>query len=219
MGNHTNSHQCSDKLPLAAWEEDVARCKLALGKVEKKAKYWFRFPCLQRGKTVERRNSAVGFVEKTGHRVAPVSVDNSDYLLVAPYVEALERGDETSAQEIGQAWVEHILAAVRHYQGVAHDRMDRQVKHILLLHANVLAADYLDTLLSGLKKEGLAFISLDAAMEDEVYSRQDDYAGPIGLSWLYRFKPHAEGLWTWDEEQYKALKERFVDKPKNPDDS
>lgn len=161
-----------------------------LQKVDKREDYWFRFPCLHRGRTVERRDAAVRFVEKTGHRVATVSVDNSDYLLVKPYVDALKKGDQEKAREIGRAWVQHIVETVRHFRQVAVERTGRQVKHILLLHANAPAADYLDELLAALEKEGLTFISLEEAMKDPAYSRPDDYAGPSGPSWLYRFKPH-----------------------------
>ena len=208
LANHSNSHPKIDDLELDEWRKDVETCTGRLGKFLGTTPKWFRFPCLQSGKTLEKRAAALKILKDLGHSVAPVSVDTGEYVLVKPYVKALSAGDKPRAAKIGQAYVAHVMAAVRHYREVSRERLGRQIRHILLLHANALAADYLDQLLTELEKEGFSFITFDYAMADPAYALEDDYAGPIGLSWLYRFKPHVTGSWEWDARELERLKKQ-----------
>ncbi len=211
LGNHSSSHPEIDDLEIDVWRKDVEQCTERLGKYLGKPPKWFRFPYLHSGKTREKRDAALKILKDLGHEVAPVSVDTGEQALVKPYVDALVAGDKARAEEIGKAYVDHLLAAVRHYREVSRERLGRQIRHVLLLHANALAADYLDELLTALEKEGFSFITFDYAMADPAYALEDDYAGPIGLSWLYRFKPEMTGAWEWDDEELARLKNQATE--------
>ena len=63
----------------------------------------------------------------------------------------------------------------------------REIKQVLLLHANPLNAEHFDELVRMMKRRGYAFISLDEALEDPAYRLPDSYAGTRGLSWLHRW--------------------------------
>ncbi len=209
LGNHSHSHPHIDALSPDDWREDIETCVERLRTQAGVEPEWFRFPYLQSGKTVARRDAAKATLAGMNLRVAPVSVDTGEYALVAPYVAALAAGDPRKAKAIGDAWVDHVMDAVHHYKEISEARLGRQIRHVLLLHANALAADHLDALLARLKADGARFVSLDHALADPAYAREDDYAGGIGLSWLYRFAPQATGGWEWDDAQVKALRERF----------
>lgn len=101
-----------------------------------------------------------------------------------------------------------MLDAVRHFRAAARAKMGREVDHILLLHANALNADHLGALLDALKKDGAEFVSVDAALKDEVYRRPDRYAGGLGISWLYRIDPVTTTR-PWDDRTWAAIKRRF----------
>ncbi len=208
LGNHSNTHPNLNEISLEEFENEVITCSRLLKKITGKSPRFFRYPMLQQGSTVERRDGARAILERLILRTAHVSVDTGEYVLVKPYVAALRAGNSTRAKEIGRAYLEHLITAVRHYREVARSRTGREVNHILLLHANALAADYLDDLLEALKSEGLRFITLEQALADPVYSRKDDYVGRIGLSWLYRFEPAMDEAWAWDNQQVKELQER-----------
>jgi len=209
LGNHSNSHPHIDALSPADWEKDIETCVDRLRTQAGVEPAWFRFPYLQSGKTIARRDAAVATLAGMKLRGAPVSVDTGEYALVAPYVKALAAGDTRTADAIGAAWVTHVVDAVQHYKKISKERLGRQVRHVLLLHANALAADHLDALLTRLEADGARFVSLDHALADPAYAREDDYAGGIGLSWLYRFAPQMTDAWAWDNAQVKALQEQF----------
>jgi hypothetical protein len=176
---------------------------------------WFRFPYLQRGRTPEKRDAALAIVTAASQRVAPVTIDTSEWALAKPYVDALKAGDKARAQRIGAGWVEHIVAASLHARQVAKETLKQPIPQVLLLHANAVAADYLGTLLAKLARAGFAFESFERVMEHPVYARADHYAGPVGLSWLYRIEEanQARRRWDWDNGQLRALRRRFGLRP------
>jgi hypothetical protein len=161
------------------------------------------------GSTRERRDAAVRALAELGHHIAWVSIDNSEWALVRPYVEALERGDHGRAAAIARAYVDHVREAARRYRELARRRTGRDPAHVLLLHANALAADHLGALLDALVADGFRFVSLDAALSDPLYRLPDRYVGPVGLSFLHRVDPDAEKSWRWDRDQLEALRARF----------
>jgi hypothetical protein len=78
----------------------------------------------------------------------------------------------------------------------------RDVAHVLLIHANALAADHLGQVLDHFQTQGGTFVSLTEALADPIYGLDDRYTGPKGFSWLYRIDPNgtrAEQL--WDEQE------------------
>ena len=209
LGNHSTTHPHIDDLSNEAWESDVRGCRDRLKSVTGRRPVWFRFPYLQTGRTPKKRAGARRILKRLGHRMAHVSIDTGEWVLVAPYVAALKAGDQTLARSIGRAWVDHVLAAVRRYRQLARERVGREIGHVLLLHANALAADYLGELLDAVAAMGLPFVPLDAAMKDPVYARRDGYSGTTGLSWLYRFEPAMTGAWAWDSGQVETFRRRF----------
>ncbi|MBN1424199.1 MBL fold metallo-hydrolase, partial [Candidatus Fermentibacteria bacterium] len=196
-------------MPLGKWAEEVRACADTLARFTGTRPHWFRYPFLQMGATARLRDSAMAIVHDSGQRIAHVSVDTGEWALVKPYVDAWRAGDARLARTVGDAYVEHLLNAIDHYRAVAQARFGHDVPQVLLLHANALAADYLDALLTALEDRGVTFVSLADALSDSVYALPDGYVGPIGLSWLYRAAPYLEGAWSWDDAQVKAFGQRF----------
>lgn len=209
LGNHSCSHPHLDRIDLDRWRSEVCSCSDTLVRITGNPVRWFRYPFLQTGSTVALRDAALAIVKACGHQVAPVSIDTGEWALVKPYIDAWREGDAALAGQVGDAYVTHLLAAIDHYQDIAEARFGRDVPHVLLLHANALAADYLDTLLTTIETRGFQFVSLAEALTDSVYALSDGYAGPIGLSWLYRVTPYMEGAWSWDNAEVDAFERRF----------
>ncbi len=223
LGNHSTTHRAFDRLDRSTWAADVRDCKARMERTLGAAVPYFRYPFLQRGRTAEARDAGLAHLAEMGHRSAPVSIDTGEWILVRPYIAALGRGDTQTAAAIGAAYVRHVVAASRHFRAEARRQFDRAVPHVLLLHANALAADHLDALLTALRADGFGFISLESALADPVYAMADHYAGPIGLSWLYRIdaaqldgKRTAAERWAWDEGQTRALDLRFGGRDEAP---
>jgi peptidoglycan/xylan/chitin deacetylase (PgdA/CDA1 family) len=218
LGNHSANHRAIDRAPLDEWLDDVRRCDAFLRETTGRAPRYFRFPFLQQGRTAARRDSAAAALAGLGYRTAHVSVDTADWLLARAYGETLDRNDGAAAArraEIVAAYVRHVVACVRHYQEFARKEFGRDVAHILLLHANALNADHLDSALGALEGDGFRFVALEEALADSVYRLPDRYAGPIGLSFLYRVRPAAPDAWAWDSAQADSLEARFARAARN----
>jgi hypothetical protein len=93
-----------------------------------------------------------------------------------------------------------------HAREVGRERFGRDVRHVLLLHANRLNADHLDRLLETLARDGARFVPLETALADPIYAERDDYVGDRGLSWLYRVAPAQPERWAWDRAEEDAIR-------------
>jgi peptidoglycan/xylan/chitin deacetylase (PgdA/CDA1 family) len=210
LGNHTAAHLDLNVAPLQQWLRDVQSCHDTVRAITSATQIYFRYPFLHQGPTAERQAAALTLLAELQSPVAHVSIDNSDWILAVAYGNAINAGDSARARAVGDAFVEHILTMTQHYQQVARQRIGRDVPHVLLLHANLLVADHVGTLLDRLRTEhGFSFVTVEAAQRDPVYTRPDGYTGGQGLSWLYRMAPAMPELHAWDDEQARRLRQQW----------
>jgi peptidoglycan/xylan/chitin deacetylase (PgdA/CDA1 family) len=190
LGNHTYSHPYFYKMPPAEFEADVIRgetvTKELLAKKGKKLRY-FRHPFLNTGPNLETKEAFEKFLSGRGYKVAPVTIDNMEWLFADAYTKALVKGDTATMKRVAEEYVPYMEKVFEFYEKLSVDLFGREIPQILLLHANVLNADHLDDLASMLKKRGYKFISLDQALEDKAYNHPDTYTGAVGISWLQRW--------------------------------
>ena len=200
LGNHTFSHISIDDSPLAAYQKDVIRgekiTKRLLAERGKKLRY-FRHTQLRTGPTKEYKKGLADFLAARGYTVAPVTIDNNEYVFAAVYERALERGDTKTMKRVSDAYLEYMTEIFEFFEKLSVESLGYEVKQTLLLHANALNADYFDELVSMLKKRGYKFISLDDALKDKAYSLPEAQANK-GLSWLHRWRL-AKGLKLMEE--------------------
>lgn len=200
LGNHTQSHPDLNTTPVTQWMAGVRSCDTSIRAAGTNPTH-FRYPMLHRGDRAETRSGAARGVAELGYTVAPVTIDNSEWILASAYERAARSADSTAMRRIGAAYVEHIRRATEHARTVSHERFDRDIAQILLIHANRLNADWLAAVLDTLAAGGARFVRLEEALGDPVYDLDDGYIGPRGLSWLYRVAPVREDLAEWDERE------------------
>lgn len=210
LGNHTASHPDLDATPVDAWLADVDRCRRFLAELGDAVTPTIRFPRLHQGRTRETRDAVARALAERGLATAHVTVDTSDWILARAHAHALATGDAALRLETGRELVRHVLAAVEHAEAVARRKTGRGVPHVLLLHANSLVEDHLDALLLALGRRGVEWVSLSEALEDPVYALADGYAGPQGLSWLYRMEPATPEDAAFDDAEAAAIERRFA---------
>jgi peptidoglycan/xylan/chitin deacetylase (PgdA/CDA1 family) len=190
LGNHTYSHPSLQTTPLAAFEEDVMRgetiTRMLLEQKGMKLRY-FRHPFLRTGPTLEVRAAFEKFLTERGYTVAPVTFDDADYMFNTVYVKARERNDAALIKRTGEAYLEHLRTMVDFFEKLSLEAVGSPVRHVLLLHANELNADYFDGVARMFSERGYAFVTLARALEDKAYRLPDNYAGPWGMSWLHRW--------------------------------
>ena len=104
--------------------------------------------------------------------------------------------------------MEHLVDAARHFRTAAREKFGREVGHVLLLHANAIAARHVGDLLDALEGDGFEIAPLEEVLADPMYSRVDAYVSLTGLSWIYRAAPLSPDD-PWDDIAEVGLSERF----------
>jgi peptidoglycan/xylan/chitin deacetylase (PgdA/CDA1 family) len=190
LGNHTYSHAEINNIALDVYERDILRgeeiSKQLLSK-RGKALTYFRHPYLHTGQDAKTRAALAEFLREHHYIVAPVTIDNDEWIYAAAYDKAAEQKDEATMRRIGADYLTYMNQAFAFSEHVAQQLFSRDIKHTLLIHSNALNAQYYDELIDMMKKRGYEFVSLSAALEDDAYRSEDQYVGPKGLSWLFRW--------------------------------
>ncbi|HNC45940.1 MAG TPA: polysaccharide deacetylase family protein [Acidobacteriota bacterium] len=209
LGNHTYSHPSLHETPVDVFTEDIIRgetvTKMLLKPKQLPLRY-FRHPYLRVGQSMETRTQIESFLKHRGYTIAPVTIENSDWMFNALYTPAKLAGNKQDMKSVSEAYLTYTETMFEYYEKLSQDILGRQVRHILLLHANELNADYFDELVSLMKKRGYSFISLEEALADPGYLQTDTYVGKGGISWLHR--------WAIS----KGLKPGLLGKPEPPAD-
>ena len=190
LGNHTYSHASLNKMPVDQYVAEVSHTDEILRPLlaaRHRPLQWFRHPYLETGLTIETRRTFESWLATHGYRVAPVTMENSDYVFALPYDDAILRHDTAGAARIQRAYLGYTDKAVAWYRTAALGLLGRRPSLVFLLHATRLNADSLDQLVSILGRNGLHAITLDRAMKDPAYKIADTYAGPNGDEWLSRW--------------------------------
>jgi peptidoglycan/xylan/chitin deacetylase (PgdA/CDA1 family) len=191
LGNHTYSHRSLNDLPIEEFEADVVRGEAVtaalLGQRGRRLRY-FRHPFLQVGLDLNKRQAFEAWLAKRGYTVAPVTVDNDEYMFAAVYAAALKSGDHAGANRTAEAYLAYMDKVFDFAEGLSKDLFGRPIRHVLLLHANELNADHVGRLFSRLKQRGYSFIPLEKALEDPAYASADRYVGGWGISWLHHWE-------------------------------
>lgn len=191
LGNHTYSHHSLNGTPLAEFEADVVRGEpVTRGLLEEKGMRlrYFRHPFLQVGLDLEKRRAFEAFLKDHGYTIAPVTIDNDDYIYAAVYAEALRHGEKILATRIGTDYVRYMDSVFGFVEDVSERLTGRPIRQTLLVHANALNADFFGDVAKVLEKRGYRFVTLEAALEDEAYALPDTYVGNWGLSWLHHWE-------------------------------
>lgn len=190
LGNHTYSHGSLSRMPVNAYIGDVERGETVLRPLLAErgdTPRWFRHPYLETGPTLQIRHTFEDWLALHGYRVAPVSLENSDWMFAYPYDDAVTRGDAVAATRIQKEYLAYTAAVIPWYRAAALQLLGRRVPLVFLLHATRLNADSLGQLTAILKANDLKPVSLDQAMQDPIYAMPEDYAGTDGQEWLSRW--------------------------------
>jgi peptidoglycan/xylan/chitin deacetylase (PgdA/CDA1 family)/predicted enzyme related to lactoylglutathione lyase len=191
LGNHTWSHPDLNTTPLEEFEADVVRGEPVIRRLQEAAGgklRYFRHPFLHVGLELEKRRAFEAFLAERGYTVAPVTIDDDDYIYAAVYADALRRGDRATAARVGEDYLRYMDTVLTSVEAVSRDLTGREIRQVLLLHANALNADYFARLAAAMEERGYRFITMEEALADEAYGRPDTYVGRVGFSWLHHWE-------------------------------
>ena len=111
-----------NKTPLNAYIADVTRgCVVtgALLQAHGRALRWYRYPYLETSLSIETRNAFEAWLTQHGYSVAPVTMENSDWMFALPYDNAILRGDVADSARIRQSYLDYTAKVVTWYREAA----------------------------------------------------------------------------------------------------
>ena len=111
LGNHTYSHRDLNTMPLDQFQADVLRGETVTRELTKqrgKRLRYFRHPFLHVGSSLEVRRAFEAFLVTHGYTVAPVTVDNDEFVYAAAYARALRSGDTAVARRIADDYLRYM---------------------------------------------------------------------------------------------------------------
>lgn len=205
LGNHTYGHVDLHAVGLPAFQDAVLRGERQLRPLlagHGKQPRWFRHPYLRAGRTQEEKAALVAFLAQHGYRVAPVTVDNGEWVWAFAYERVLDGQPDTPAraatlQRLRDGYVPYMLNKLDYYERQSQALLGYLLPQVWLLHANTLNAVAYAELVAAVRRRGYRTVTLDEAMADPAYSRPDGYTGRYGPSWLHR--------WAMAEQRPKAF--------------
>jgi peptidoglycan/xylan/chitin deacetylase (PgdA/CDA1 family) len=190
LGNHTYSHPSAHKVSREEYFSDILkgeRVTRPLALARGGTWRWFRHPYLHTGRDLETKHAIEGFLAEHGYTIAPVTIDNGEWVFASAYVKAIRRADRPAAKRVADAYVTYMEAKTAYWERSARAFFHRDIPQVLLVHANRLNADHFDRIAKMLAKRGYRFVTLDAATSDAAYASDDTFTGAGGISWIHRW--------------------------------
>jgi peptidoglycan/xylan/chitin deacetylase (PgdA/CDA1 family) len=190
LGNHTYAHKSENVVSVAEAKEDILKGERTIKEllaVEKKKPKYFRHPFLQTGRDSLTRATITRFLDSLGYIIAPVTIDNSEWIFAAAFNKAFANNDSTMMNTIGNEYIAYMRSKLHFYEWMSDTLFGRQINQILLIHSNRLNSYYFTSLCTMIRGEGYSFISLEASLKDKAYRSRDTFFGGAGISWMDRW--------------------------------
>jgi peptidoglycan/xylan/chitin deacetylase (PgdA/CDA1 family) len=190
LGNHTYSHPNFNTLTIEQFEDEIIKGDVVtrrLMRSHEPYQLYFRHPMTHTGDTAVKKEAIEKFLAARGYKVTPHTIENSDFIFNAIYVDALRKHDEATARRLRHDYLDLTMAATEFAENISPRIFGREVTQTLLIHANDINADCLDEMLKRLTERGYSFVSLDEAMSDPAYQTKDTVVTTFGPSWLWRW--------------------------------
>ncbi len=190
LGNHTFSHLDYNHVSYSEFVKDIGKNEPLLNQMLKennKSMVYFRHPYLHRGNSKAKADSLSTYLANHNYIEAPVTIDNAEWIFAAAYDSVIKTNIDEQRIAVGKEYISYMESKLRYYEGQSKKLFGRNIRQVLLIHANSLNSDYMGDLLQMFVKNGYSFIDLETALEDELYQTKDHYYKNGGISWLDRW--------------------------------
>jgi peptidoglycan/xylan/chitin deacetylase (PgdA/CDA1 family) len=189
LGNHTYDHPNLNQVTVRDYIASIGKQDRLLATLSGfspliKDRRVFRYPYLDEGNTLKRRDAVRAYLAQNHYRIAEVTVDYFDWAWTDAYTRCLTQRDDNS-----MAWLKgHIVdSADRHLRSanaISELLFKRRIPHILLIHDGSFDVLSLDAILKHWREEGVEFISLNEALADPLYQINPNFAYSDGRNFL-----------------------------------
>lgn len=195
LGNHTYSHADLHVVGIEAYEQEIIGGERQLRPLlasRGMTPRWFRHPYLRAGRTAQDKAAVAAFLGGHGYRIAPVTVDNGEWVWAFAYANVMNTQPDTPDREallsrLRLGYVPYMLNKLDYYEAQSRRLLGYALPQVWLMHANELNADAFVELIAATRRRGYRFLTLEEALQDPAYARTDGYQGRYGPSWLHRW--------------------------------
>lgn len=212
-GNHTYNHSRYSEVGYDSFISDVEKGRQLTDSIlvtSGTSLTLFRFPFNDLGGDSLQHVRIYNYFDSIRTRIAPFTIESSDWMFSFLYERYLKRGEEELADSLGRAYVRYTLAQVEHFQSLSQAVYGRNVRHIYLCHDNLLNTHYLGMIVRGFEAMGFEIDPLDYSMSDAVYQNHPPYYKKWGISWLYRYMtPEERRRWISSEPEIGNLYQEY----------
>lgn len=190
LGNHFYSHADTNNLTIEQIKQEIIggepSITLVLGEAGRKPQF-LRFPFNHTGDTKEKHDAIAAYIASRGYRLAPCTIDNSDWVFNAKYAGLLGKHDDALAAKLRSEYLAYTAAEIDWYAALNRQVLGYEPSEIMLLHDNQLNADVMDDVLKLFEDRHYGFVPLAEAEQDPVYKAPDSYITKYGPEWGYRW--------------------------------
>jgi peptidoglycan-N-acetylglucosamine deacetylase len=183
IGNHTFDHPALDDTTAEAYIHNIAINEPTLRKYDPHGDWhWFRYPYLEEGNTVAKREAVRGWLKQHGYRIAEVTLNFQDDDWDDPYGRCLAKHDEAGIAWLKQSYMENAAEFIREGREEQLIAFGHEVPNVLLLHETDFTTLMLPSLMKLLRSEGFRFAPLAKIARNPVYRLNPDIPNPGGGS-------------------------------------
>ncbi|MGH9591007.1 MAG: polysaccharide deacetylase family protein [Terracidiphilus sp.] len=183
IGNHTFSHPSLDDTSAEAYIHDIAINEPTLRQYDPTGDWhWFRYPYLEEGNTVEKREAVRGWLLKNGYRIAQVTLNFEDDDWDDPYGRCLVKHDRAGIEWLEQSYMENAAEFIRLGREEQIVAFGHEVPNVLLLHETDFTTLMFPRLVKLLRSEGFRFAPIAKVERDPIYALDPREPNPGGGS-------------------------------------
>jgi peptidoglycan/xylan/chitin deacetylase (PgdA/CDA1 family) len=181
LGSHTFSHPNLDEISAKKFIADIKKNEPVLQRVDPDGDWhWFRYPFLDEGDTLAKRQAVRAYLAKNEYKVAEVTLDFEDYLWNEPYARCMAKHDEAAVASLEKSYLGTADEFIGVFRGLSQKLYGRDIPYVLLLHVGAFDARMLPRLIALFREKGFTFVSLPQAESDPAYAFDPAIGHPGG---------------------------------------
>ncbi len=181
LGNHTWSHPELDKSSAQKYIHNIAEDEPLLQKLDPLGDWhWFRYPYLEEGNTLAKREAVRSYLLDHHYKIAEVTLDFEDYMWNDAYARCAARRDDAAVASLHTSYLATADEYITYSRTLSQRLYGRDIPYVLLLHVGAFDAKMLPDLIALFRKRGFTFVTLPQAESDPAYSVDPKVAYPGG---------------------------------------